>query len=102
MAGFTDLFGDFTKSDVGSLMSGGGALANAWGNYTNNKKQNKLLTAQFDYEKQKDTLANSRFTNDRIAVNEAFGIKDPAFKKRKNPDGTDMADPYVLDQFNGK
>ena len=99
MAGFMDMFDGFTKSDVGGLLGGVGALTGAWGTYTNNKKQTKLLTDQLNYEKQKDALANTRFTEDRAALKDAFATTP---KKKKNLDGTDIADGYVLNQFNGQ
>lgn len=93
----SDIFGtnkEGTSAGLGGLLGGIGALAGAWGKYSSNKKQNKLLSAQFDYEKQKDALANNRFVEDRAAINDAFGIVP---KKKK----TDVVDPMALNTYLG-
>jgi hypothetical protein len=99
--GILDILGtnkDGGSAGIGGLLSGIGSLAGAWGQYNSNKKQNEMIKAQFNYEKQKDALANARATEDRQALKDAFATPT---KKKKNADGTDVADPYALNTFLG-
>lgn len=93
---------DGGSAGIGGLLGGIGALAGAWGQYQSDQKRNALLTDQFNYEKQKDALANTRFLNDRSMINDAFGITDPNIpKKKKTTDASATTPDYTLNAFMG-
>jgi len=79
--------------DLGTALSGIGSLAGAWGQYQNNKTQNKFLNKQFDYAVEKDKYAKDRMEEAQSAIDNAFGTLSLDPKKKKNTDSTASAFP---------
>jgi len=73
------------SKDTALTLQGVGALANAWGQYENGKKRNKLLGQQFEYAKQQDASALAKQNKAQSNLDDAFSYSDlnPNKKKKK-------------------
>ena len=81
-----------TDTNLATLVSGFGAVANAYGAYETGKKKNKIAQQQLDYEKQKDLAANLKMDTAQSNLEDAFSASTLGKKKKKNPDGTDVVE----------
>ena len=85
-----------TGFDWGSALNAAGAIAGAWGQYETGKEYNKIKKEQLAYEKQKDAAYQARIDEAQVNLDDAFGDSVLNTKKKKNPDGTDVAEPMEL------
>ncbi len=80
-----DLFDNWDAKDTSLAISAVGNLASAWGQYKTDKERNKLLEKQFNYEVEKDKLANEKMAKAQENYDNAFDaslIIDPKKKKK--------------------
>lgn len=77
-------FSGWDSKDTALTMQAAGTVAGAWGQYESDKKRNKLLSEQFDYEKQKDKVAQGRLDKAQASLDDAFdnSILNPNKKKK--------------------
>jgi len=79
------------SKDTALSLQGFGSLADAYGQYENGKKRNKLLEQQFAYAKKQDALALAKQKKAQNNLDDAFTYSDlnPNKKKKKKlDDGT--------------
>ena len=72
------------SKDTALAIQGFGSLASAWGQYETDKKRNKLLQNQLNYEKEKDTLALAKMDAAQTNLDDAFSAS--LLKKKKKVD----------------
>ena len=76
------------NKDTALAIQGVGSLASAWGQYESDKKRNKLLQQQLDYEQKQNDLANQKQVQAQASLDNAFDTADLNLnkkKKKKNP-----------------
>ena len=78
----------FDFAGIGSIVSGVGSLAGAWGAYESGQERTKLLKNQLDYEKSKDAFVMAQFNKRQETIDDAFGVN--AKKKKREADGANI------------
>ncbi len=84
------------SKDTALAIQGFGSLASAWGQYETDKKKNKLLENQLNYEKEKDALALAKMDTAQGNLDDAFAQSPLKKKKKLDANGNEIVEDTTL------